>query len=148
MADATTISFSSPAYSFKLGGSRSLPAESSSTSVAPFRKNLLNSLTLESKSFKVLILAKSGSQLWRGYRVRHFSNPLLITNRVFSPSGSCFFKPAGRRKRPFVSRVDSNSPKKPVIFNGLEWWRFTLTQNNTFSHFWPSIFGRYIFPQR
>ena len=50
-ADASTISFSKPAYSFRFGGSKSLPAESNSTSVAPFRKYLLNSLTFGNSVF-------------------------------------------------------------------------------------------------
>ena len=77
-----------------------------------------------------------GSQLFIGYRVRHFSKPLEIMKR-FSPSVSCFLKPAGRRKRPFASTVASYSPRKPIMWiNSIKIYHL-LTQNNTFYHFYP-----------
>ena len=39
------------------------------------------------------------SQVFIGYKFKHFSKPRLITKR-FSPSGICFFSPPGKRKRP------------------------------------------------
>src|SRR6185437_9208872 len=79
-AVTSTMSFSSPAYSFRFWVMSSLPAESSSIIVAPFKKYRLNDLTFGSKSFNLLISSKMGSQLFMGYRPRHFSNPRFITN--------------------------------------------------------------------
>src|SRR3979411_1608099 len=63
-AATSTISFSKPACSFRLGGTSNRPAASGSTIVAPFKKYRRNSLTFGSKSFSLLISAKSGSQLF------------------------------------------------------------------------------------
>src|SRR4030095_11984039 len=134
IADARTISFSKPACSFKLGGISNRPALSSSNTVAPFKKYLLNSRTLGSKSFSLLSSEKIGSQLFIGYRVKHFSNTLLMTNWFPSSSCSCFLKPAGRRNRPLASKVASYSPRKPIIYKDLYQISPKLTQNNTFSH--------------
>src|SRR6188768_184509 len=104
--------------------------------MAPFRNQRRNSRTLGSKSFSLLIFEKMGSQLCNGYMVRHFSNPLLITKALESPSGNCFFSPAGTRNLPLVSRVTSYSPRKPIIYNELsrtDTYLHKLTQFPTFN---------------
>src|SRR5438034_3442309 len=118
-ADTSTISFCNSACSFKFGGTSRRPALSGSTVVAPFRKKRRNSRAFGSKSFSLLISAKSGSQLFIGYKLKHFSKPLLITKWSSSFSGNCFLMPAGKRKRPFTSKVASNSPRKPIIIRDL-----------------------------
>ncbi len=75
-----------------------------------------------------------GSQLLIGYKLRHFSNPLFITNLVLLSSGNCFLKPPGKRNLPFASNVASYSPKKPILYKGLSLTKHLLPQNNTFSH--------------
>src|SRR5450432_1823403 len=117
-AVTSTISFSRPAYSFRFCGISNLPAESSSIIVAPFKKYLLNDLTFGSKSFNLLISSKMGSQLFMGYKPRHFSNPLFMTKEP-SSSPVCFLSEAGRRNRPFASSVTSYSPRKPFIYKDL-----------------------------
>src|SRR3954470_19184124 len=115
------------------------PAVSSSIRVAPFKKYLLNSLTLGSKSFNRLISLNMGSQLLIGYKLRHFSKPLLMTNRALLSSESCFLKPDGKRKRPFGSSVASYSPRKPIIYSYLYLKNFYYHKLTLFPTFMPNL---------
>src|SRR5450631_2783163 len=117
-AVTNTMSFSSPAYSFRFCGISNLPAPSNSIIVAPFKKYLRNDLTFGSKSFKLLICSKMGSQLFIGYNPKHFSKPRFMTKEPAS-SPVCFLSEAGRRNRPFASSVTSYSPRKPFIYKDL-----------------------------
>src|SRR5450432_4637290 len=118
-AVTSTMSFSRPAYSFRFWGISNLPAPSNSIIVAPFKKYLRNDLTFGSKSFRWLIFSNMGSQLFMGYRPRHFSKPRFMTKEPAS-SPVCFLSEAGRRNRPFASSVTSYSPRKPFIYKDLK----------------------------
>src|SRR5690242_13755439 len=144
IAETKTISFSRPAYSIRFLGSKSLPAPSGLTCVAPFKKYRLNCLTFGSKSFNLPSSEKIGSQLAEVYKLRHFSNPRFTTKTSVPLSGNCFLKPTGSRKRPFASRVASYSPMKPVMLYLFVEKNQYPPQNNTFSHF-CNIFSKNFF---
>ena len=101
-----TISLSKFAYSFKFAGIKNLPCLSSSSSIAPDKKNLTKSLAFLLVSGKVFNLSSKFSHSCFEKPKRHPSNPLVMMN--FSPISYLSF--AGIISLLFASNECSYSP--------------------------------------
>lgn len=110
-----TISFSSRAYSLRLGGTKTLPCRSTGHSAAPDMIRRRNAFICSSTSEREAALFSMDRHSSKGYATRQ-RRRLVITRRSSCCAFSTSRNRAGIIRRPLSSRLCVDRPRNKLLF--------------------------------